>query len=222
MAKDKKSFVLYADMIHAIEYLTNEEKGRLFQHILEYVNDQNPIMEDRLILTAWKPIELQLKRDLIKYEDKRKQYSDAGKRSAEVRKAKKDKLSLTYVESVEDRSTKSTVNVNVNDTVNDINKEKDKKKIVATAPKSKSFKSKTYKQWTNDDFKQVLNLFRGEHNDQTLKDFYSYWSEPTASGKMRLTTNKSWDTSRRLKTWTRNNFNNNSATIDKKNYNARR
>ena len=222
MAKDKKSFVLYADMIHAIEYLTNEEKGILFQHILEYVNDINPIMEDRLILTAWKPIELQLKRDLIKYEHKRKQYSEAGKRSAELRKAKKDQRLSTNVESVNDRSTKSTVNDTVNDTVNVINKEKDKKKIVANAPVSKSNKIKTYKQWTNDDFKKVLNLFRGEHTDQTLKDFYSYWSEPTASGKMRLTTNKSWDTSRRLKTWTRNNFNNINAPIDKNKYNARR
>ncbi len=69
MAKDKKSFLIYCDIINTIDHLTNEEKGILFQHLLEYVNDMNPILEDRLLLTAWKPIEQQLKRDLKKYEN---------------------------------------------------------------------------------------------------------------------------------------------------------
>ena len=64
MAENKKSFVLYADLIKSIEHLTNEEKGVLFNHLLEYVNDKNPILEDRLVLTAWKPIELQLKTEI--------------------------------------------------------------------------------------------------------------------------------------------------------------
>ena len=68
MAKDKKSFLIYCDIIHTIDHLTDEEKGRLFQHLLEYVNDMNPVLEDRLLLTAWKPIQQQLKRDLEKYQ----------------------------------------------------------------------------------------------------------------------------------------------------------
>ena len=68
MAENKKSFVLYADLLKSIEHLTNEEKGILFNHLLEYVNDKNPVLTDRLILTAWKPIELQLKRDLHEWE----------------------------------------------------------------------------------------------------------------------------------------------------------
>lgn len=68
MAENKKSFVLYADLLKSIDHLTNEEKGILFNHLLEYVNDKNPILTDRLILTAWKPIELQLKRDLQEWE----------------------------------------------------------------------------------------------------------------------------------------------------------
>ena len=69
MAENKKSFILYADLINNIDHLTNEEKGMLFNHLLEYVNDMNPVLEDRLILTAWKPIERQLKRDLLKFEE---------------------------------------------------------------------------------------------------------------------------------------------------------
>jgi uncharacterized phage protein (TIGR02220 family) len=124
MAQGKKSFVLYSDLIKSIDHLTNEEKGILFNHLLEYVNDKNPILTDRLILTAWKPIELQLKRDLIKFEEVKVKRSDAGKRSAEVRALKSDEKVLTKSTSVESAKQVSTnptvsVNVNVNDTVND-------------------------------------------------------------------------------------------------------
>lgn len=123
MAENKKSFVLYCDLIKSIEHLTFEEKGILFNHLLEYVNDKNPVLEDRLILTAWKPIELQLKRDLIKFEEVKSKRSDAGKRSAELRALKSDEqnsTNSTSVESVQQSSTNPTVNdtVNVNDNVN--------------------------------------------------------------------------------------------------------
>lgn len=130
MATDKKSFVLYADLLKSIEHLTNEEKGILFNHLLEYVNDKNPVLTDRLVLTAWKPIELQLKRDLKKFEEVKVKRSDAGKRSAELRALKSNEQKATKptsVESVQQTSTNPTVNdnVNVNDTV--INKSKGKK-----------------------------------------------------------------------------------------------
>lgn len=79
MAENKKSFVLYADLLRSIEHLTNEEKGILFNHLLEYVNDKNPVLEDRLLLTAWKPIENQLKRDLIKFEETKENRSINGR-----------------------------------------------------------------------------------------------------------------------------------------------
>jgi hypothetical protein len=121
MAENKKSFVLYCDLIKSIEHLTNEEKGILFNHLLEYVNDKNPVLEDRLVLTAWKPIELQLKRDLIKFEEVKSKRSDAGKRSAELRMLKNDKqnsTNSTNVHFVQQTSTNSTVNVNDNVNVN--------------------------------------------------------------------------------------------------------
>jgi hypothetical protein len=121
MAENKKSFILYSDLLKSIEHLTNEEKGILFNHLLLYVNDQNPILEDRLILTAWKPIELQLKRDLIKFEEVRGKRSDAGKESARLRALKsveQNTTNSTSVKSVKQRSTKSTDSVNDNDNVN--------------------------------------------------------------------------------------------------------
>ena len=125
MAENKKSFVLYSDLIKSIEHLTNEEKGILFNHLLEYVNDMNPTLTDRLVLTAWKPIELQLKRDLVKFEEVKSKRSDAGKRSAELRALKsieQKQTKSTSVKSVQQTSTNPTVTDNVTDNVNVINK----------------------------------------------------------------------------------------------------
>ena len=46
MAKDKKSFILYCDLIYTVDQLTDEQSGRLFKHILHYVNDKNPETDD--------------------------------------------------------------------------------------------------------------------------------------------------------------------------------
>ena len=68
MATNKKSFLLYCDIIHTIEKLSDEQAGKLLKHILRYVNDQDPIAEDVLTEIAFEPIKQNLKRDLIKYE----------------------------------------------------------------------------------------------------------------------------------------------------------
>lgn len=111
MAEGKKSFLLYTDLIAVVEKLPDEKAGQLFKTILAYVNDRSPELNDLILQIAFEPIRNQLKRDLQKYEIKKKQWSEAGKKSAENRK-KTDKISTV----VEGRSTVSTVNVN--DTVN--------------------------------------------------------------------------------------------------------
>ena len=120
MAENKKSFVLYADLINNIDHLTNEEKGILFTHLLEYVNDMNPILENRVVLSAWKFIQSQLKRDLVKFEEVKGKRSDAGKESARLRALNKEQQNptkATSVESVQQTSTNPTDNDNDNDNV---------------------------------------------------------------------------------------------------------
>ena len=68
MAQDKKSFILYCDLIHTVEKMPLEKSGELFMHILRYVNDQNPVTEDLIVDLTFEPIKQQLKRDLIKYQ----------------------------------------------------------------------------------------------------------------------------------------------------------
>lgn len=78
MAEEKKSFILYVDLIHTIEKLPNEDAGELFKHILRYVNDKNPTTENILVDVTFEPIKQQLKRDLKAWEGSKEEKSIAG------------------------------------------------------------------------------------------------------------------------------------------------
>ena len=80
MAKDKNSFLIYCDIIHTVEKLDDLQAGKLFKHLLKYVNDQNPIAEDIVTEIAFEPIRQSLKRDLVKYESIRERNSENAKK----------------------------------------------------------------------------------------------------------------------------------------------
>lgn len=67
---NKKSVLLYCDLIHTIEPLTDEEAGRLFKHYLRYINGLNPTIEDRILSLLFEQIKLQIERDHEKYKIK--------------------------------------------------------------------------------------------------------------------------------------------------------
>lgn len=68
MAENKRSFLLYTDVYFTVKKLTDVQAGKLFKHILSYVNDENPELNDLLLDIAFEPIKQSLKRDLRKYE----------------------------------------------------------------------------------------------------------------------------------------------------------
>ena len=88
MAENKKAFKLYADQITTFEMLSNEEAGILIKHIYSYVNDRNPVLEDRLLQVTFSQIKANLKRDLALYNKACNKNSENGKLSS---LAKKDK-----------------------------------------------------------------------------------------------------------------------------------
>ena len=69
MARDKKSFLLYCDIVHTVNKLTDTKAGELFKFILSYVNDEEPSTDDLIIKLTFEPIKQALKRDLKKYEN---------------------------------------------------------------------------------------------------------------------------------------------------------
>lgn len=79
MAKDKKSFIGYCDWERTFDFLSDEEAGKLIKHFFAYINDKDPILDDRLLQMAFEPIKLQLNRDLSKYEEVKRKRSEAGR-----------------------------------------------------------------------------------------------------------------------------------------------
>ena len=211
MAKDKKGFILYADLINVVSQLPDETAGKLFKIILTYVNDLDVEIDDLLLKIAFEPIKNQLKRDLKKFEDKKQQYSDAGKASAEVRRLKRLKeqeQNTTTFNDVKKDSTDSTVIVNDTVTV----KVNDKVKVIKTIEERKT------------EFKNSLTPFLEEYDSNLLNEFYSYWTEHGPKDKkMRWEKQKSFGISRRLSTWKRNqkkfgdNSNGNLTAVEKLN-----
>ncbi|MFN8962409.1 MAG: DUF6291 domain-containing protein [Betaproteobacteria bacterium] len=116
MAKDKKSVLLYCDLITTVEELDDVDAGLLFKHYLRYINDQNPEAPSKLIKIVFEPIKQSLKRDLKKWQEKAENRSIAGKAGAEARWQKMAKDGKRI-----DEMAKMPVSVNVKDsvTVND-------------------------------------------------------------------------------------------------------
>lgn len=181
MAEGKKSFVLYCDIKHTFDTLTNEEAGKLIKHLLDYVNDLNPICEDRIINIAFEPIKQQLKRDLIHWETVRNKRSETG-RLGGLAKASKSKQELANL------AVNDNVNVTVNVTDNVIKNNIDERKLK---------------------FASTLEPFLIKYGRDMLNKFYAYWTEPNKSNtKFRQELEKTWSLERRLETWSSNNFKN--------------
>ena len=137
MRNEKKSFILYIDQEEVINQLTDEEAGKLLKLIYAYQIDNTTEIEDRLITMIFTPIKLQFIRDNDKYDEIKENRSEAGKRSAVLRKAtnlNKPQQTSTKLNKAQQTSTKlnkaqqeatnptdnvtDTVNGNVNDNVN--------------------------------------------------------------------------------------------------------
>jgi hypothetical protein len=118
----KKSFVLYTDQREVFDELSDEDAGKLIKHIFAYVNDEDPITEDKLLKVAFLPIKTQLKRDLKIWDEKKSQRAEAGKKGG-LAKSSNAKQTLANPSNATNDVANLPVNVNVNDNVNDINKE---------------------------------------------------------------------------------------------------
>ena len=114
MAENKKSFILYSDLIHTVSKLPNDKAGELFKHILAYVNDENPVSEDLIIQIAFEPVKLQLKRDLKKWESYIEKQSENGKKGGRPPKAEETQITQPFFDKPKKADT-----VTVNDTVTD-------------------------------------------------------------------------------------------------------
>lgn len=209
MASGKKSFVLYSDLIHTVNKMPREKAGDLFIHILQYVNDLNPETDDLIVQLTFEPIKQQLKRDLEAWESELDKKSTGGV-IGNLKRWHKDiyrqfirgSISLEDAIKLADKNKKSdtdskqslsehnqslpiaSIAVNVNDNVNVIKSNIEERKLK---------------------FASTLKPFTEIYDKTMLNDFYKYWTEPNKSNsKFKQELEKTWDLSRRLETWAKN------------------
>jgi len=165
MAQGKKSFVLYCDQKVIFEQLPPEKRGELITVLFEYVNDENPTVEDPLVNMAFTLIKQQLKRDLKKYEARADRSRDNGALGG--RPPKNPTKPSGLIGNPDEPRKPDTVNVNDNVNVNDTVTITEKQVLEvfkkARIKKGLQFNVKklTYTERAN------LNLL----NDYTLEDF---------------------------------------------------
>lgn len=201
MATDKKSFVLYCDLIHTVKKMPKEKAGELFLHILNYVNDLNPETDDLLIEVAFEPIKQQLKRDLKSWEGSKENKSIAGIKGNLKRwnldlyeQVMSEKITIEEAQKIAESRKVSQpdvlpsqsiakIAVNVNDTVTvNVNKSNIEERKLK--------------------FASLVKGFESDFEIQMLRDFYMYWSEHSPQGsKMRYEKEKVFDVKRRLDNW---------------------
>jgi hypothetical protein len=119
----KKSFVLYCDSLEILSELADEDAGKLFKIIHQYVTDKDPEINDPLLKIAFLPIKMQLKRDLKKWNNTREKRSEAGKLGGRPKKQDKAKKANALFDN-QKKQDKAKKAVNVNDNVNVINNNK--------------------------------------------------------------------------------------------------
>lgn len=76
----KNSFVLFTEINDIVELLTNEQKGLLFQAILDYQMGKEPNLEDPIVKIAFTSIKQDLDRNNEKWNEARARRSEAGKK----------------------------------------------------------------------------------------------------------------------------------------------
>jgi len=119
MAEGKNKILVYRDWIHLFEDLSDEELGKLMRHFFEYVNDLEPVLEDRLLKGYWKNMEITLKRDLKKWEQKADTNRVNGQKGGRPKNPKKP---TGFSNNPTNPQKGVSVSVSVNDSVSVINK----------------------------------------------------------------------------------------------------
>ena len=236
MNDTKRSFILHLDTLAVLDELDDKQAGKLFKAIKAYqlrgsvLNNQDVdtgfegLMEDFVTRIAFAPFKAQFDRDTEEYIRVKENNQEKGRLgnlkrwnkelydkvlSGELTQEEAEEIARAKKSSGGDekigRAKKSSLNGNDSDSDNDSDKEE--KKYIK--------KEKSFKEFTEQDFKEELKLHSEKYSKEMLKDFFIYWTEPNEKGKMKFQLQKTWSTAGRLSTWSRNDFNGNSGSKPK-------
>lgn len=182
--KMRDSFIIYRSFYDAISDLTKDQQADVYNAICAFSLDQKEPELTGVSSTIFKLIKPQLEANYKRYEN--------GKQP----KTKQEKSKTEAKRKQNGSKTEANKNVNVNDNVNNNEKVNDTEKDFN--------KSKSFKHWTNQDFLNSVSELKESYTKDMLNEFYIYWTEKSASGKMKFQLQETWETSKRLLTWSKN------------------
>lgn len=174
MAQGKTSFILYTDLLSVIKKIVLKDRedktnngGELFLHILEYVNDNDPIPINFIIDMVFEPIKTTLKRDLKKFEFYIDKQRENGAKGGRPKKAIETQITQPFIS-----EPKKADSVTVSDTVSESDS-------VTVSENEKSISNSSFKEtleknekWKN----QISTEFKISTADVELKlnDFFKH------------------------------------------------
>lgn len=183
----KKSFVLYTDNWVTLKHLSNEQLGELMRMLFEYQIEGNTPEPTNPLFIAFGFIRSAMDRDLEKWNERAERARVNGSKGGRPKENQQGLEKTQKTQSVISKPKKPVnVSVSVNDSVSD--------NVNANA---------NFKKWGKDDLIKSMTPYAERYPKNMLNEFFNYWSEPLANGKLRLTAQDAWDTGRRLVTWSK-------------------
>ncbi|MDV4026196.1 hypothetical protein CMT52_17840 [Elizabethkingia anophelis] len=184
----RDSFIFYRSFYEAIKELPRDIQGEVLTTIMEYglegVTTDNLKPVARAIFTLIKPI---LDANNQRFVNGSKGGRKPSNNQDETENKPKGNQEETKVLPNKEEDVEEEEEV-------DVDKEGEKKH----AP------TKPFSKLSKDEFYNSLAEHVGEYSKQTVRDFFDYWTEPSASGKMKFQLEKTWSIPHRLATWKRN------------------
>ncbi|WP_407533767.1 DUF6291 domain-containing protein [Elizabethkingia miricola] len=187
----RDSFIFYRSFYEAIKELPRDIQGEVLTTIMEYglegVTTDNLKPVARAIFTLIKPILDANNQRFVNGSKGGRKPSNTQEETENKPKGNQEETKVlpNKEEDVEEEEEEEEV---------DVDKEGEKKHAPA----------KPFSKLSKDEFYNSLAEHVGEYSKQTVRDFFEYWTEPSASGKMKFQLEKTWSIPHRLATWKRN------------------
>ena len=188
---EKNSFLLYDEYAEHFLLLSMEQRGVLITAIFAYCRKEELPIMDGTVNMAFSFIKAQLLRDNERYEEIIKKRSDAGKLGGRPKKQTKAKKANDFSEKqTKANESKKSHNDNVNDNVNDINKEKSTYVLKKKATERTDERSEKQKEF----FETYPNIVIDNYStsDYAEIDFYVLMQRFAESSFLRQSNSFSW------------------------------
>jgi hypothetical protein len=206
----KKSFLVYLDSYEMLQYLNDEQLGKVLRMMFEFAINGICIEPSDPLFFVFKPIESQIKRDMIRYEEIKEKRANAGKEGGRGKKKNKTKKAnaLNEKQNKQEKTKESDID---RDTDIVIETDTEKETVIEKEKATAKPKEISFKKWTKEVFGTKLREYMQENPDkyskELLNSFYRYWSEDAGDGKIRLNKQEAFEISRRLITFDKNDKN---------------